>query len=386
MAAQIKDVIQDFETVINDARNKKARVDYASNEAFWLLSYGKALHPKRIRLKVTSITEQTDTIKTIRFSAADGYLPPFTAGQYLVVFVEIDGVRTGRPISISSAPSERAYYELTIKRKEDGFVSDYFLDKVKVGDEFDAASPKGNFYYNPVIHGKDLVFIAGGSGITPFLSIIRDITNKGKNDVNIHLFYGCRNQNDVPYLEELQGYADRYENIKLDLVLSEPTEGWDGLTGFISADLIQKAGVDVDHSTFYLCGPKGLYDFCTAELERLNVPKRRLRHEVMGAPAKIWEDPAWPEEVAGDAVFTIEYGDKKISAKACEPLLVAFERAGIHVEFSCRSGECSLCRVKLLDGKVFQTSTALVRRADCANGYIHSCVSYPISDLKIMEV
>jgi ferredoxin len=71
-------------------------------------------------------------------------------------------------------------------------------------------------------------------------------------------------------------------------------------------------------------------------------------------------------------------------AQADEPLLIALEKAGIAVENSCRSGECSMCRVKLLNGKVFQTSGAKIRQSDRQAGYIHSCAAYPISDIEIM--
>ncbi|MEG2002954.1 MAG: FAD-binding oxidoreductase, partial [Clostridia bacterium] len=91
------------------------------------------LHAKKLELKVVGIFNVTKDSKTIRFASKTGYLPPFEAGQYINIFVEIDGVRTSRPYSISSSPRQRAYYEITVARIAKGFVSDYFLDKVKVG-------------------------------------------------------------------------------------------------------------------------------------------------------------------------------------------------------------------------------------------------------------
>lgn len=91
------------------------------------------LHPAILNLKISEITCATKDAKTIRFVSEDGYLPPFEAGQYINVAVEIDGVRTTRPYSICSSPRQRAYYEITVARIKDGFVSDYFWTRQRWG-------------------------------------------------------------------------------------------------------------------------------------------------------------------------------------------------------------------------------------------------------------
>ena len=137
--------------------------------------------------------------------------------------------------------------------------------------------------------------------------------------------------------------------------------------------------------TFYLCGPQAMYDFCLPELQKLNIPRRRIRQEVFGSPLQITQESAWPQEIPADKVFQVKLlSGRTITAKASESLLVSLERAGIVVENCCRSGECSLCRVKMLRGKVYQTENALLRKSDQAAGYIHSCASYPLSDLEIL--
>lgn len=96
------------------------------------------LHPAVLNLRISEIIPATKGAKTIRFVSENGYLPPFEAGQYINVAVEIDGVRTTRPYSICSSPCQRAYYEITVARIKGGFVSDYFLDRAKVGDTLQA--------------------------------------------------------------------------------------------------------------------------------------------------------------------------------------------------------------------------------------------------------
>lgn len=85
-----------------------------------------SLHPKRLTLIVSEVIEDTASTKTLRFKAEDNFLPPFQAGQYINLFVNIEGTETARPYAISSAPQERGFYDLTIKRVADGFVSHFY--------------------------------------------------------------------------------------------------------------------------------------------------------------------------------------------------------------------------------------------------------------------
>jgi ferredoxin len=129
----------------------------------------------------------------------------------------------------------------------------------------------------------------------------------------------------------------------------------------------------------------GLYNFCTPELQALGIPNRRIRKEVYGAPLNICDSPGWPEGVKADDLFKVKIkGGKTLEAQADQPLIVALEKNGIAIPTLCRSGECSMCRVKILSGKVFQPAGVLLRKSDRQFGYVHSCVSYPLEDLEIL--
>ncbi|TAL32957.1 MAG: 2Fe-2S iron-sulfur cluster binding domain-containing protein [Spirochaetes bacterium] len=342
------------------------------------------LHPKSLRLRVSEVIEETPSTKTLRMVSETGYLPPFEAGQYINLFAEVAGVRTSRPYSISSAPSETAYYDVTVRAQQGGFVSDHLLSRVKAGDRFEAAGPAGQFRYNPLIHGKELVFIAGGSGITPFMSMIREATDRGL-DRAMHLIYGNRVEGDIIFHNELKERAARHKNFTYTPVISEPSKGCVALTGFMSAELMKKVLSGVQGKNFFLCGPGALYDFCMPELGKLGVPENRTRREMFGAPTDITADPGWPRGVKAGTRFSIKVkGKGDVSALAHEPLLVSLERAGFTVPVLCRSGECSMCRVKLLSGKVFQPRGAHVRASDLKYGYVHSCAAYPIEDCEVL--
>ncbi|MCT4542332.1 MAG: FAD-binding oxidoreductase [Vallitalea sp.] len=343
------------------------------------------LHPDRLNLKVTDIREVTSDSKVFRFVSENVYLPPFQAGQYINVFTEIDGVRTSRPYSISSSPKQRSYYEITVARIPNGFVSDYFLDEVKVGDTFEGKGPAGNFYYNPLFHLNNQVFLAGGSGVTPFMSMIREILETGLGR-EVYLIYGSRNESATLYHNELIKLDKTYSNFHYTLVVSDKPETSDyvGRVGFIDAKCIKEIVNDIDDCTYYLCGPQLMYDFCLKEMGSLNIPAKRIRREVFGARQDIQNEPGWPKELSGEEVFKLKVGDKIIDAKSNEPILTSLERAGIKINVCCRSGECSLCRVKLVSGRVFQPRGVLLRLADEKFGYIHSCKSYPMGDVEIL--
>ncbi len=344
------------------------------------------LHPRRLSLRVSEIREETSSTKTLRLVSisSNGYLPPFQAGQYINVFVDISGVRTSRPYSISSSPSQRGYYDITVRKVEDGFVSSYLLEEVKVGQVLETTAPAGNFYYNPLFHGDDLVFLAGGSGITPFMSMIREVTDKGL-DRKMHLVYGSQWEDDVIFQDELEDRALHHGNFKYSLVLSSPPDGYTGLKGFITAELLEQVLGNMYDKMFYICGPKPMYAYCVKELEKLGIPSRKVRMEISGPPKDVTLEPGWPQDLDKSTVFKVEIrGGKTIDALAGEPLMVSLERAGIVVEAMCRSGECSMCRTKLLKGKVFQPQGVRLRKSDRDFGYIHPCVAYPIQDLEIM--
>lgn len=344
----------------------------------------RQLHPKRLALEVAEIIEDTPSTKTLRVVAADRQiLPPFQAGQYINLFVEIDGVATARPYAISSSPSQRAYYDLTVKRAKGGFVSNHLLDRVAVGQRLTSSGPMGTFHHNPLFHGDDLVFLAGGSGGAPARSLLLDILDRGL-PYRFHLVYVNSYIDDVIFDDELRGLANRHENFTLSEVISRPPTGYWGYTGRLTSELLQRLVGDIGDKMFYVCGPTPFNDNCVALLTGLGVARRRIRVEANGAPKAPHEQAGWPEGVAlEDEVQITVQGRDSFRSKVGEPLLNALERNGYFAENACRSGECSLCRVKLVSGPVFNPQEAHLRKSDRDFGWIYSCVAFPTGDIEI---
>lgn len=306
----------------------------------------------------------------------------FSAGQYICVYLAIGASRLLRPYSIRSAPADApaGKYILTIKRAQDGFASDYILDHWKEGSAVTLTGPEGNFTYEPLRDAKEIVGIAGGSGITPFFSLAAAIAG-GAEDCRLTLLYGSRRAEDILLKDELDALARQTDKFKVIHVLSDdPAEGYE--SGFITADLIKKHTPSGDYSLF-LCGPQEMYAYCDAQIAALALPPRRVRHELFGAPSARLTHPNLK-----DGAFTMKVitrnSEKEAPCAANESLLVALERAGTAVPSRCRSGECGFCHTKLLSGEVFIPSDFDKRRlADVAYNYIHPCVTFPLSDITI---
>ena len=344
---------------------------------------------RNLKLKVEDSYMNTERSKTIKLVSVNGEkLPNFESGQYINVFVNIDGVRTSRPYSISSPGCNGDYYEITVGRiPENGFVSDYLIDNLQKGDQIEANGPAGTFHFHPVFHKKDSVFIAGGSGITPFMSMLREIMEK-EQDRKVHLIYGVANTDNIIFREELEDMAKKHDNFKYDLVYSEPEEDWHGLKGFVTEELLSQIVDNPGEKTFYLCGPDVMTQSVENSLKNLGIKKSMIRREMFSQNQNIHKQPGWPEGLDPETQFniTVNEGEKKknIIGKAGESILTALERNGIRMNVCCRSGECSLCRIKLIGGDVYLASGILKRRADEKFGYIHSCKAFPISDIEIL--
>jgi glycine betaine catabolism B len=362
---------------------KKYNVDHRANRGQTESTIEK-LHPCRIEYRVIDVREETKTAKTFRLASPDGYLPPFIPGQYINVEAQMGGIRTTRAYSLSSPSTQRSWYEITVRRTRNGFVSDWILDNVKVGDTLYSSGPTGNFVRLLPVHGKRLIFVAGGSGITPFMSMIETDAEKLDTGKSIDLIYGCAKEDDIIFYDRLKKLEDR-GFVRLHPIISDQSADCTFRKGFITAEAIKDIASDIFECTFFLCGPAAMYDFVLPELEKLGVSDRRIRRELQAAPVDPTKIAGWPEKINANDSFTIKTTDgRSFSAKASETVLVAMERNGIVVPTKCRCGECSACRTKLVSGKVFHPGNELLRKSDMKYGYMHPCVTYPISNIELL--
>jgi ferredoxin-NADP reductase len=174
------------------------------------------LHPEIQHLAIAGIRDETRTARTFRLAAdpdsEPGELAYFRAGQYLSLKVEVDGVRITRPYSISSAPFEAlgtdGFYEITVRRDGNGFLTPHMWDHWQVGTKVKSSGPCGFFYYEPLRDAGKIVGLAGGSGITPFRSMAREIA-RGEMDAELLLIYGSSDEDDILFYDEFSSGRPR---------------------------------------------------------------------------------------------------------------------------------------------------------------------------------
>ena len=358
---------------------------------FAINTNAKKLHPDYQRLVIDEvIPHEGAKAKTFVFRRADGEaFPYFRAGQYLSLKLPLEDSFVTRAYSLCSSPKDalKGRAAITVRSNPGGFAADKLLAALKPGDEVIASDPQGFFYYEDLRDAKHVVGLAGGSGITPFLSMAYALRD-GAEDFELTLLYGSRDEESILFKKELDEVAAACPKFRVVHVLSdEEKAGYEH--GFITAELIKKyAPADVEYSVF-LCGPEGMYRFLKPEIEKLALPERLFRRKMIDVTKTPWELDGYPQQCR-DKIFnlTVRQGDReyKLSASANETVLTAIERAGIKAPSRCRSGECGWCRSRMLQGSVFIPQENELRRwADKEYGYIHPCSSFPTSDI-VLEV
>ena len=350
----------------------------------------KKLHPNVQYAVVKEITEHVDAKSyTLAPDAEKGTegLAYFRAGQYVSIALDIGEAKLNKPYTIRSCPKDalEGTYTITVKRSVNGFASDYILDNWQVGTKVKLSAPLGEFYHQELRDAKQVVALAGGSGITPFYSMAAAIAD-GTEDFSLTILYGSRTKASILLADELDAVAKASGGkVKVVHVLSdEEAEGCE--KGFITAELIRKYAPEGDYSV-YLCGPKAMYAFAKTELPKLGLKDRRIRKELPGEYGDPTGDAAYPKEAAGKAytVTVLIRGESQtVTCRADQTLLDALEKAGIRAPSHCRSGECGWCHSRLVSGDVYiPEDTDGRRKADKKFGWVHPCCSYPLSDVTI---
>jgi ferredoxin-NADP reductase len=349
-----------------------------------------ALHPLVQHLTIERIEDHIDDAKTYVLvpDASQGTtgLAYFSAGQYLSISLAIDGATVSKPYSLCSCPSGalKGAYKITVKRSDGGFASTYILDNWKVGDPVVASGPEGQFTYEVLRDAKQVIGLAGGSGITPFLSIAKAIA-RGIEDFDLTLLYGSRTSEGILFKDEFAALEAECPRVKVVHILShEEAEGYE--SGFITAELIKKYAPEGDYSLF-ICGPQAMYNFLDAEVAKLDLAQKFVRHELFGEvknPEKNADYPADTLHREFKLVINIRNEKVETVCAASETLMVAMERAKVPVPTQCRSGECGFCHSYLIQGDVYIPRSADGRRlADSRYGYIHPCSTFPLSDVEL---
>lgn len=330
----------------------------------------KILHPGTQDAVLKKIVDETADMKTYTFALSKRMI--FRAGQYVTVGHKIGSSYVSRPYAISSSPLTALNGgELSVTVKKVGFFSGWLYDNARVGDVFKIGDPSGFFCYDGIRDRAEVLGIAGGSGITPFVCMARAIA-EGSENFSLTLLYGAKTVKDLAFKDELDALSGG--KFKVIYVLSdEKKRGYEN--GFITAEIIKKYAPE--KFTAMLCGPQAMYSYADGQLAELGVVGKYVRKEANCVSDRDVQSVDYKLRVrVRDEVFDIV-------ANSCETLLTAMERAGINAPSKCRAGGCGYCHSRLIAGKYSIAGADKRRLADAKFGFIHPCCTYPDSDMEI---
>lgn len=239
-----------------------------------------------LTLKVTELVKLSPTSKAIRLDLK-GKKFTYNPGQY--VTFELDLEKTGkfkvlhgknkiqkRCYSLSSLPSD-PHLEVTVRKTDKGFVSDYLVNYLQLGEEIKIAGPYGHFFFDEKTSKKNLLLIGMGSGTCPLISILRYIKSK-KLPIKAHYLYSARFENEIIWRKEIESLASK--NITCEFTITrERPKNWKGSLNRINKDLIEKSLKDPKDTDIYLCGSPNFVEKLLEILKELQIPEENIHFE-----------------------------------------------------------------------------------------------------------
>lgn len=334
------------------------------------------------RAHVVEIRDEMTDMYTLVLKPATGVIdqrwPAFQAGQFVELMIEKDGARTTRCFSISSSP---AYYqktgliELSIRIQKKGRITPWIRQQLQKNDLVNLSVAQGDFvlpsktkftYNESGNKPEKLLFIAGGSGVTPFRSMLQQLKNSS-TALDIHLLYYSRDKQQILFHQEFQQLEKELANLSITFVDSE-------LDGFINTRHLQEYCADYAQRSAYICGPSPMIQQTRKVLAELDVAKEKIHFEFFGA-APIEMDKNTQGAVhfqTSDKVWISEEGQQN-------SLLEQAEELGLKPVSGCRIGVCHQCICKKKSGVVFNTRTR--EYSDTGTEEIQLCISVAQGDV-----
>ena len=226
----------------------------------------------KFETKFQEIIPRTHDVTSFRFSRPTdlNYKP----GQFMFVTLKQGEKELSKHFSFSSSPTEKEHIEFTKKFTDHEY--SMALKSTKIGDWARIDAPFGQFTFEGEY--PKIALLGGGIGITPFMSICKNATEKALNS-KITLFYGCRTENDFAFRKELEELAEKNKNLRLILIVSEPTSEWKGVTGIINVDKVKQYLPDYKENMFFTCGPPPMVEAMEKLVLNLGLPKEKLKRE-----------------------------------------------------------------------------------------------------------
>jgi ring-1,2-phenylacetyl-CoA epoxidase subunit PaaE len=345
-------------------------------------------------LKVKDIKRETSEAVSVAFEIPAQQQPEyqFKQGQYITLKLNINGEEIRRSYSICSSPYDKEL-RVAVKEVAGGKASTFINRELKIGSNMEVMTPMGSFH--SVLSGankKKYILFAGGSGITPMMSIIKSVLYVEKQS-NITLIYANKNELSTIFKNELDALSLSNPNLKVVYVFDEPqTKISDLQTGIITSDkalsLIETYG-GVNADEYFICGPGAMMENVKTTLETLKVESGKIHIEYFNAvidAVNKAENNTIGANVKSN-VTVLQYGIETnfdLQTGGISLLDAAIE-AGVDAPFSCKGAVCCTCRAKVLEGKVKMDANFALTDAEVEEGFILTCQAHPLTEKVVID-
>ncbi|MDP9100883.1 MAG: ferredoxin--NADP reductase [Actinomycetota bacterium] len=326
--------------------------------------------PRRLRVK--EVIAETHDARSLVFEG-----PPldYRPGQFLTLRIPSDLEPTARCYSLSSSPHVDELLKVTVKRTTGGYGSNWVCDTVVAGTELEVLPPAGHF--SPRDLDTDLLLCAGGSGITPIVSIIKSALQVGRR--RIVVLYANRDESSVIFADELAALSASHSD---RLVVLHWLESVQGLPSVVQLRELLRPYADF---SAYLCGPAPYMAAVERALAELAVPRDRIHVERFQSLASApWDAPVDIVEDGGPTATVhvdLDGTTTQLAWPRSTRLLDLLLAKGLDAPYSCRQGNCSACACKLVSGEVTMVANSVLEQEDLDEGWVLACQSLPVSDV-----
>ena len=348
----------------------------------------------KFTLKVERIHQETADSVAITFQNMNGKNIPFKAGQYVTVTKLLNGDPVTRCYSICESP-RAGKLTIGVKRVEKGLLSTYLNDELCAGDELTVAGPFGEFIFDPYTVKstakpvKLLTLIAGGSGITPIISIAQTALgtcSKTCSETKVHLIYANRSIGDVMFLRQVNSLLEKYpDRFSVSNIFETAHAGWEDDTGYLNSEkLVNMFSTDDDilDSQYYICGPEVMKNIVVSTLQELGVESKQVQVEEFGQSTPKPEGPVHNVNVVLANGSTHEF-----SVAENQTVLQAATQEGIKIPHACGVGQCGCCMVQVTGGvsELISDETPGILPGELERGLTLACQCRPKSALSLKE-
>ncbi|MGD9861621.1 MAG: 1,2-phenylacetyl-CoA epoxidase subunit PaaE [Pseudodonghicola sp.] len=345
----------------------------------------------------------TDIHKTIRDAVVVTLQPKqgdeaafdFIQGQYLTFRHDFDGEELRRSYSICAGKDE-GLLQVGIKRVDGGAFSTWANEELKVGDTLQAMSPMGTFHTAlDAAAERQYLGFAGGSGITPVLSILKTVLAREPQS-SFTLVYANKGVNTIMFREELEDLKNLYMGrLNIIHVLESDTQEIDLFTGLVTEEKcaeLFKHWIDIASvDTAFICGPEPMMLGIAAALRAHGLSDAQIKFELFASaqPGRL-KRKAVSKDAASSAnqttaAITLDGSTQTITMGKDTSILDAALQNAMDAPYACKAGVCSTCRCRVLEGEVEMVANHALEDYEVEKGYVLSCQSYPLTDTVVVD-